>query len=217
MIIPKGTISLDDEFWKRVDETAISPEAYDVLYKNGVRVGSAPTSEWQFFRDLLARQPARSQQGDFAGEDGKAIEMSLQKDVNSQTIFFLDAANRLQGRSFDRCENLLSLSLYPLPRQPGAVRVAMVPLVRTLRTKMEFNTMNSPGTELQYVSPEYLYDLNLRAEIPAGRFLIVAPSREGRWPTSLGNVFFGISGAGEQSERVLLLVPKLVTLTPVRQ
>lgn len=217
MLVPAGTVTLNDDFWKRVDETAVSPDAYDVLYKNGLRVGTAPTAEWDFFRTLIAKNPTVTQQGDFAGEDGKAIEMAVRKDVDQQTIFYLDAANRLQGRSYDRCENLLSLTFHPLARRPGAVRVAMVPLVRSLRTRIEFSVQGALGSEVQYVSPEYFYDLNLRAEIPAGKFLIVAPSREGRWPTSVGNVFFSEGGAGERSERVMLLVPKVVTLTPVRR
>jgi hypothetical protein len=217
LTVPAGVVSLDDAFWKRVDETAVAPDAYDVLFKNGVRVGTAPTAEWEFFRGLIAKHPTVTQQGDFAGDDGKAIEMAVQKGIDQQTIFVLDSGNRLVGRSFDRCENLLSLTFHPLARQPGTVRVAMVPLVRSLRTRMEFNTQNAVGTELQYVSPEYFYNLNLRAEIPTGRFLIVAPSREGRWPTSVGSVFFTSGGAGERHERVLLMVPKLVTLTPVRR
>src|SRR5277367_3566362 len=39
--VPFGALSRDDEFWKRVDETQINPADYDVLVKNGVRVGIA--------------------------------------------------------------------------------------------------------------------------------------------------------------------------------
>src|SRR4051812_12548697 len=37
--VPLGTVSGSDEFWKRVDEHAVDITTYDVLYKNGIRVG----------------------------------------------------------------------------------------------------------------------------------------------------------------------------------
>jgi hypothetical protein len=34
-----------------------------------------------------------------------------------------------------------------------------------------------------------LYDINLRADIPAENFLVIAPSSEARWPTSMERAF----------------------------
>lgn len=214
LTIPFGTVSLDENFWKRVDETKLPPDTYDVLFKNGMRVGLAPTAEWEFFREIISRYPSVTQQGDYAANDGKAIEMSVRKDIESQTIFYVDAANRLQGRSYDRCEDLFSLTFHPSMRNPGAIRIAMAPLVRSQRIRIEYDSQNV-GNEVQYVSPERLYDLNLKTEIPAEHFLIVALSREGRWPTSIGSTFLTSAGPAEQLERVLLLVPRVVKLNPV--
>ncbi len=215
LTIPAGTVSLDDSFWKRIDETTLAPETYDVLFKNGVRVGLAPTTEWEHFRQIIERNPAVTQRGDYVASDGKAVELSVRKDVESQTIFYIDATNRLQGRSYDRCENLINVTFQPAPRTAGAVRVALVPVVRSQRMRLQYDASNT-GNEVQYVAPERLYDLNFTAEIPTNQFLVVAPSREGRWPTSLGSTFFGVAGATEQLERVVLLVPRIVQLQQVK-
>src|SRR4051812_45992675 len=40
--LPLGTVSRNEEFWKRVNEQALDVATYDLLFKNGVRVGEAP-------------------------------------------------------------------------------------------------------------------------------------------------------------------------------
>jgi hypothetical protein len=216
LTVPFGTVSLNDDFWKRVDETAVSPDTYDVLFKNGVRVGHAPTAEWEFFRQIIAQYPAITQKGDYAGDDGKALEIAVRREIESQTIFYLNAANRLMGRSFERSEDLLSLSFQPAPRRPGALRVALVPMVRSQRVRIEYNAENV-GNEVQYVSPEFLYELGLATEIAPDQFMVIAPSREGRWPSSIGNVFLTTDGSAERQERVILLVPRQIALQPVKR
>lgn len=211
LTIPYGTVSLDDAFWKDIDERSLPPDTYDVLYRNGIRVGRAPTADWEHFRQMIIQYPAVTQQGDYASEEGKSIEMAMKKNVQGQSIFYVDASHQLQGRTYDRCDDLFSMTFYPSPRLPGGVRVAMVPLVRSRNFRMEYNAQNV-GNEVEYVSPERFYDLNLKADIPADHFLIIAPSREGRWPTSIGSVFLTADGTAEQLERVILLVPRVVTL-----
>src|SRR5689334_8957114 len=47
--VPLGTVSRNEQFWKRIDETCIDVATCDLLQKNGVRVGVAPTDEWDYF------------------------------------------------------------------------------------------------------------------------------------------------------------------------
>src|SRR5439155_23998356 len=39
--VPVGTVSKNEEFWKRIDETVMDPARYDVLRRNGMRLGVA--------------------------------------------------------------------------------------------------------------------------------------------------------------------------------
>jgi hypothetical protein len=65
---------------------------------------------------------------------------------------------------------------------------------------------------IEYVQPEHLYDLNLQTDIPVGHFLIVAPSPEVKWRTSLGATFLVQDGAAERQEILLLMVPRAIEL-----
>ena len=127
-----------------------------------------------------------------------------------QIINYFNDHNRLHGLSFDDCDNLLNISLHHLPRKPGAARVTVCPTVRSQKRRYEV-TRRGEEREIRYVHPERLYDLNLQADIPAGDFLVIAPSPEGRWATSLGATFLVADGPAERKEHVLLLVPKVVT------
>jgi hypothetical protein len=207
--VPLGAVSRSEQFWKRVDEERVDPATYDVLLKNGVRVGIAPTAEWDFFRDILERHNARAVWGSVMAGGSGSLELSMKKGVASQNIFYLSDRNELIGQTYEKCENLLGVSFWPEPRTPGAMLLNVSPTVRARRSRFEFKR-NGEENEIVEVRPQYLYDLNLRTVIPPDSFLVLAPSEGGRWPTSIGNAFLAIDGAAEQREQVLLFVPRTV-------
>jgi hypothetical protein len=126
---------------------------YDLLFKNGIRVGRAPISEWSYLRGLMEKHPARTQKLSFTGTEAKAVELEFKKGIDEQTIFYYDGQNNTVGRSFENCENVMGLSFQPAPRQPaGTVRVALCPVVRSLRRKIQFNWLNEER-EIQFVRP----------------------------------------------------------------
>src|SRR5689334_7515808 len=56
--VPYGTVSRNEKFWKRIDESVIDINSYETLFKNGVRVGEAPTEEWEYFKKIVEENPA---------------------------------------------------------------------------------------------------------------------------------------------------------------
>src|SRR5436190_8736987 len=38
LTVPVGTVSRNENFWKRIDETALDPARYDLLRRNGMRL-----------------------------------------------------------------------------------------------------------------------------------------------------------------------------------
>jgi hypothetical protein len=82
---------------------------------------------------------------------------------------------------------------------------------------LQYSALNAELGEISYAAPERMYKLNLCADVPSDQFLIVAPSGESTWPTSIGNSFLVNDGTAERMETVLLIVPKPVHLieTPV--
>src|SRR4051812_38171090 len=55
--VPFGTVSRNETFWKRINEQCVDVATYDVLYKNGLRIGEAPYQEWEYIRGLIAQHP----------------------------------------------------------------------------------------------------------------------------------------------------------------
>lgn len=206
--VPIGTVSRNIEFWKRVDEQQIDPPTYDLLLKNGLRVGVAPNREWAFFKQILDAHKADTRSGTASAGGSGSVSLPMKQAVGEQTIFYLSDQNKLYGRTYVKCDNLLGVSFWPEPRQPDAMRMALTPIVKAVRARLEFRR-NGQEQEIVEVRPEYLYDLNLRVTIPGEHFLVLAPSEHGRWSTSLGNTFFMTDGAAEQKETVLIFAPKL--------
>lgn len=204
--VPAGAVSRSEEFWKHIDEHAVDVPTYEQLYKNGVRVGVAASSEWDYLKDILKQNPAITQPSAYAGREAKDIEMDLKMAVPFQNLFYYDTRGDLVGRTFERCDNVMRVAFQPAPRKPGSVRLAMCPVVRSLRERLvaigDVNTRT-----IQFVHPEQFFELNLTADIPLDGFLVVAPSEESKWPTSLGNNFLVNDGPAEQTETLLIFRP----------
>jgi hypothetical protein len=205
--VPLGTVSGNAEFWKRVDEQSVDPVAYRRLRMNGVRVGLARHDDWDYFKDILLKNPVVSQETASATTAQGFIEMSMKSGIDSQVIFFYDAHGDPVGRSYDQCDNTMVMSFQSTPRKPGLVRVELCPVVRALRTQIEVTTLGDQR-EVKFVRPEHYYDLNLRVDVPMDEFLIVAPSPEGRWPSSIGQRFLIQERPAALEETVLLLAPR---------
>ena len=209
--VPLGTISRNQQFWKRVDENAVDVPTYDLLLKNGVRVGQAPIAEWEYFKKIMADYPAVTKAASLVAAESKPIELPVRKELPSQDIFYFDAQNALHGQSFDACENILTVTFQQAARKQQTMRVALCPVVRSKTKRLEFSPLNNE-MEVTYAAPQRLYDLNLRTDVSLDSFLIVAPSSEATWRTSIGNSFFMTEGDAERMENVLLIVPAAIRI-----
>ena len=130
--VPFGTISRNEKFWKRVDEQCVDVATYDLLFKNGVRVGEAPIAEWDYFRQVMEGHPAVTQANTLVGVEGKPIELPLRKQTRGQDIFYFDSTNALIGRTYDdQCENVIAMTMQSAPRQADTLRLVLCPVVRS--------------------------------------------------------------------------------------
>src|SRR5688572_7519551 len=115
--LPEGAVSRSDDFWKRVDEHAVDVATYELLFKNGVRVGVAPAAEWEYFKNLLDAHPAMTRPTTFTGRANNDIELEMKKGVPLQHVFYYDTAGQLVGRTYERCNDLIRVSYRPAPRK----------------------------------------------------------------------------------------------------
>jgi hypothetical protein len=205
--VPLGTVSHSEAFWKRVDETAVNIGTYDLLLKNGVRVGEAPLAEWSYFKSILDKSPIVSQRMQLTAVDHLSQELEMSGPLDRQTIFWVGSDNEPAGRSFDRCQNFLSLTAVPTPRQPHTVRLTICPVVRSLVSELHYTPLDREQS-ITLEKPERLYDLNLTADIAPDRFLILAPSPDAENQLRLGNRFLVGDAPSAKQETILLIVPQ---------
>jgi hypothetical protein len=212
--VPIGAVSRNEEFWKRIDEQCIDPGRYDLLRRNGMRIGEAPVSEFENIRRLLDQHPASGRSMGTIGADARNIELDMNKDVPFQTVCYYNDNNALSGRSFDKCQNIMNISYQRTPRTLGEMRLAITPMVRSLRKRLEFTAMNEE-MEIKYVAPQKFY-LNIIIDLPMDRFLVLAPSDSADLPTLIGHQFFVKDEPAEQMEQVLIFVAQPFRLDDVK-
>ena len=209
--LPVGFVSKDEEFWKRVDEQAIGIADADRLNRNGIRCGVVPRSESLYFSqffDHLPHHAARSVVDDLHSDN---VKLDVGKKFNLQDLFFVDAQNQLQGRSYDAGENELTLAFGPTPRKPGSVRLVFCPTIHSERKRMQFTALNDEY-EMPMSEVDRLYDAAITADVSDDSFFIVAPSADASLRTSVGGAFLIRSDQPEQTEQVILVMPTFVRL-----
>ncbi|HSI36511.1 MAG: hypothetical protein ACAI43_03550 [Phycisphaerae bacterium] len=205
--VPAGAVSRSDDFWKRVNEQAVDPAAYELLFKNNVRVGVAGVDELEYFKNLIEKHPVVTQPSSWTGREARNLDLEIALKVDSQQIFWFPPNEPMTGRTFERCDNLLRIAFQPAPRKHGHVRMALCPVVKSLREVMVAVGEVNQRT-VQRFRPEQLYDLNLAVDVPLDSFLVVAPTPATPGVDSLlGDVFLRADGPAERTETLLLFRP----------
>ena len=205
--LPYGTVSRNEDFWKRINEQCISVGLYDALYKNGIRVGEAPYSEFAQFKKVIEENPGVGKKYAVAATTSKDVEMAMKK-CDTQTIWYSDASGTGTGKTYDYgATNLFMLSFQPAPRKTGEVRLKLCPVIRENRKRLQINSLNEES-EISYVSKQSFFDLALSVDIPLEHFLVIAPSPESKWSSSLGDAFLQVDGNSQKLEQVLIVIAR---------
>jgi hypothetical protein len=210
--MPEGSVSQNSEFWKRVDEQAVGADNADRLLRNGIRCGTVPRSEGLFFSQFFDKLPhpaAHKSTVDVLHTD--TIELQMEKKFDQQDLFFFNASNQLEGRSYDQGVNHWALTFGPTPRDPGAVRLTLCPIVYSQKTQMRFTPLNQEY-ETAAKDVDRIYDLGLTADVPGDSFMIIAPSSDASRPTSIGGRFLIKSDKTEKQEQVIVIVPTFLRM-----
>ena len=209
--MPAGSVSTNSDFWKRVDEDAVGTANEDRQKRNGIRCGIVPRSQSLYFSQFFDHQPHQARRSTVDGLQTQTIELEMDKQFDQQDLFFFNADNQLEGRSYDNGTNQLALTFGPTPRDPGAVRVTVCPVVRSEKTQMRFTPLNQEyRTPFQDV--DRIYDLGLTADIPGDSFMIIAPGGDSSRQSSIGGRFFIKLEKTEKLEQVIVIVPTFLRL-----
>ena len=202
--VPMGKVSRNEEFWKRIDEQTLDPAKYDLLQRNGMRLGIAPISEFARIRSILEDTPSPAKAMGTIGPGAKNIEISMRQGIPFETISYYAAGNGMANQTFDRCENLFNISYRRAPRSLADVRLDITPVVRSTVSHLEYTQENN-AVEIRDVKPTSLY-MNLEIDLPMDKFLVLSPSDSALLPTVIGHQFFVKNDVSQQMEQVLIFV-----------
>jgi hypothetical protein len=128
--VPAGSISGDESFWRTVDEDAVGVAADQRLLANGIRCGVAPRNQWPHFAEIFSRDLTRARRTKVDGMSTNTVQLEVDQPVDREDVFFLNAENQLEGRTYDRATNGVAMTFGPTPREPGSVRLTLCPIVR---------------------------------------------------------------------------------------
>jgi hypothetical protein len=209
--LPPGTVSDNRDFWKRADELAVGVANADRLKANGIRCGVVPRSEGLYFSHFFDLQPAKARRQTVDGIHTDTLELDMEKPFDRQDLFFFSGSNPLEGRTYEKGKNKLALTFGPTPRDPGAVRLTLCPIVYSERTEMHFTALNQEY-ETQEKGVDHIYDLGLTADVPGDSFMIIAPSSDAVRRTSIGGRFLVKEDQSDKLEQVIVIVPTFVRL-----
>jgi hypothetical protein len=205
--VPVGTVSGNDTFWKRLDELCVDVPIADLLHKNGLRVGRARAQEWPSLKKMIEDHPGSVSRLETVGAEMKNIEMPMREGVQGQAVFYIGTDGKSGGNRYDRCDNVLNIAFCRAPRSLGDIRLAIAPVVRLTKKRLEFTPLNNEQ-EIEFKTSEAIYQ-NLIVDIPQDNFLIVGPNADAaRDVTSLGNRFFMKESPAEQTEQVLVIAAR---------
>jgi hypothetical protein len=209
--MPSGSVSSNAEFWKRADELAVGTAQHDRLLRNGIRCGIVPQSETLFYSQFFNHRPHNLSISHVEGSHEETFELQMEKHFDRQDLFFFNSEDEIEGRSYDRGTNQLTLSFSPAQRDDHAVRISLCPVVRSEKTRMDFTPLNDEfETPMQDV--DRIYDIGLNADVPEGSFFIIAPSTDAQRESSIGGHFLIKPEKTEKLEQVIVIVPSFLRL-----
>jgi hypothetical protein len=209
--MPPGSVSGNSDFWKRVDEQSAGAAEHDRLLRNGIRCGIVPQSESLFYSQFFDRRPHNLSISHVEGSHEEAFELQMEKHFDRQDLFFFNADDEIEGRSYERGINQLTLSFSPAARDDHAVWISLCPVVRSEKTRMSFTPMNEEfETPMQEV--DRIYDIGLNAQVPEGSFFVIAPSTDADRQSSIGGSFLMKPEKTERMEQVIVIVPTFLRL-----
>lgn len=200
-LVPVDSISRNEDLWKRIDEHAIPIGPYDILQKNGIRVGELPAGDWEYLAAALEEKKGKKTV--VSGVAERQIQLPVKPELPSQTIFYINRTGQLEGRTYDVSGNAFYFSFQTTPRRPGEISIDMTPVIRS-----KYSQLKMVADTPRDVTEERFYDLSLRLDLSLHNLLVIATSPAAKMKLTLGNAFMIEDGPSGQMERVMVIVPR---------
>ncbi|MGD0767972.1 MAG: hypothetical protein ABSB42_07225 [Tepidisphaeraceae bacterium] len=211
--MPFGANSRDDSFWKLVDEDVVDVPTNLNLNRNGLRVGRGRVADWPDYLKLLIAESAMTlKETKFLTQpsfDDARLPMS--DDILPEELLFIYDDHGLTMRSFDDCQNFLSVAFQWAPRKAGTMRLTICPAIMAWRTRRDYSLSDNPP-EGKYLERLNYYDLHFCTDVAPGEFLALGTSTATEDPNRVGSRFLTRDGPNQRYEQLLILVGQSVPM-----
>jgi hypothetical protein len=208
LTMPLGTFSLNEKVWRQLDEDSLDSQTSVLLAQNGLRAGVGPTSRWPAISKLVDLPGATTQQYICQTDGRSTINIITRASIMEQTVFYVDKDRQLEGRTFDRCDNSIRLSLNQVKDSTDLV-VQVEPVVQIGTIDIVRGPQEMGVVRVTSPLEETFKNLRLGASLKAEQFLVIAPAdpKGAGAAFSVGTRFLSDSDKVPPLETVLVFVP----------
>jgi len=206
LTLPLGTLSLNDKIWRQLDEDALDSATTVLLARNGLRAGVAPQVRWPVLAKMLDTPGATSQEYVCQTDGRTPVVIPTRPNVPEQTVFYVDSDLELQGRTFDRCDNVVRLSMSRL-KDTTDMLVQVEPVVLTGAIEVTRGAQEMGVVRMTQPQEQTFRNLRLVTHVAAANFLVLAPLNPKQNSFSVGTRFLSDTDKVPPMETVLVFVP----------
>lgn len=206
LTLPLGAFSDNEKIWRQLDEDALDSQTSVLLAQNGIRAAVGPQERWPAIAKML-EGPGTLSQEYLCQTDGRSnVQIPTRPNVTEQTVFYVDRDLQLQGRTFQRCDNAIRLSMSPVRGSPDMiVQIEPVVLVGTIEVSRGPQEMGVVRMTLP--QEETFRNLRLETQLKSGQFMVLAPADSKASSFSVGTRFLTNTDRVPAQEMVLVFVP----------
>lgn len=204
--VPLGAFSLNDKLWRLVNEDTLDSQTSVLLAQNGLRAGTGPLARWATIAKLIDI-PGASTQEFFCQTDGRTpLLIPTRANIPQQSVFYVDKDLNMQGRTFDKCDNAIRLSMTRI-KNSSDIQLQLEPVVELGTITVIRNPQDVGVTRMSVPQEETFANLRLATTVKTDTFLIIAPANPKTNEFSVGTRFLSDSDQIPSLETILVFVP----------
>ncbi len=205
--LPIGTFSNNKKIWKILHPAVGSRGAIALLHANGIRAGQAKIPAWHKIYKLIHNASGATTSTTYCQTSGLAkLLVTVRKDIRRELIFYHQLNGRAVLRSYHDCDNIFVLAMHINTKTKSTV-VELQPAVNVGTVSFRRGPHAMGLTAGTHPDLHAFANLQIKADIPPGRFLVLCPWHARQHPFSMGSQFLSDTTHIPPRQTVLIMVP----------
>lgn len=205
--LPIGAFSNNKKVWKILHPALGSPGAIALLRANGIRAGQAKIPAWHEIYKLINHVSGATTATSYCQTSGLAkLLVTVRKNIRRELLLYHQFSGPPVLRSYHDCDDLFVLAMHINSKTKSTV-VQLQPAVDVGTVSFHRGPHAMGFTAGTHPDLHSFAHLQITADIPPGKFLVLCPWHARRRPFSMGALFLSDPGHIPPRETVLVMVP----------